>query len=548
MNMHELDSITPTPLGPEIERRRTSWEPRRPIPDKDRLGRRIIAGVVAFAVFGLAVAVSSGVITDRSTPKTTSDPWSGYGEGWTELPPPPEWRDGAATVWTGSKLLYWGGVPRGQRTDVPAADDGWFFDPTDQQWAPIPSAPVALRRGWGTWTGTEALFWGERDPLQETDTPKPSWSTVLAFDPSASTWRELPPSPHEPEWGGAWTWTGHELVVVGGGRPDSATALSGAALDPIAGSWRAIAEAPAPLSLADAVWTGTEVVAIGSALDAGNHATTNTAIAESYSPAADSWRRLPDAPLSPQASSAVWFDDEIVAWDYGSDSARFLVTEDRWQGLGKLPLDHGECYVAGVAVADAVFAWNCGYPDVWYPATGWFDVTGGPAPDVPVTEIHGSVGAAVAAGSVAVVWQVDTVQSTGGTIVGGSDAPEHIWAWRPAAQPPEPSPPTEQDADTVADNFLLAWAGYQTYLATLATQDVLDRCGSGSDGCSVFAERAGFNWTTGAIRETDPGSFDVTAGSWNGGDFTPMAILTVGPGITADGRDAQLAVTDVRPT
>ena len=62
MNVRDLDAIRPTPLQPEIDRRRVSSAPLRPVPDPNRLGRRVTAGIVAFVVFGLAVAVGIGVV------------------------------------------------------------------------------------------------------------------------------------------------------------------------------------------------------------------------------------------------------------------------------------------------------------------------------------------------------------------------------------------------------------------------------------------------------------------------------------------------------
>jgi hypothetical protein len=128
MELRSLDSIRSTDLDPEIERRMASRDPLRPIPSSDHTGRRIVAGVVAFAVFSLAVAFATGALTDRPAPKPMGVLWSGYAEGWTELPAPPEWRYGAAVVWTGSKLLYWGGTPRGEDSSHAKAD-GFVFEP-----------------------------------------------------------------------------------------------------------------------------------------------------------------------------------------------------------------------------------------------------------------------------------------------------------------------------------------------------------------------------------------------------------------------------------
>ena len=296
-----------------------------------------------------------------------------------------------------------------------------------------------------------------------------------------------------------------------------------------------------------AVWTGSEMVVVGAELDGGNHASTGTAVAEAFNPATNTWRSLPDAPLSPQASEALWFDGEVFAWVYGSDSARYLPAEDRWQGLGKLPLDHGECYVNGVSLESAVLAWNCGYPDAWYPDAGWSDVSGGPAGQLPVTRVIGTYGRAYAAGSVAIVWNLDNVERNGVPVTGSSDGRQHLWVWRPTSNPPAPPQPTKEDAEELATNFVVAWVRYETYLPTLATQDVLDRCGQAAGECSALAGQPNFDWLRGSTTQTRPGIFEVVTGPWKDGEIVPTTVLTIGPGTTADGRQAQLVVIDFRP-
>jgi hypothetical protein len=538
MKLHDLDVIRPTALQDEIERRMTGTEPRREIPDPNRLRHRVVAGVVAVVVFLAAVAVASGALIDRGAPQPANEPWSSYPPGWTELPTPPQQRFDPALVWTGSQLLSWGGKSSGSSDAKPVAN-GWSFDPATGQWSAIPEAPEALVNTGGIWSGTQALFWGERPSDTGGDLP---W-IVMAYDPGTSSWREFDPSPHGSEWGGVWVWAGDRLIAFGGGRPDSAEARSGDALDPATGTWEPIADAPLQVTSGHAVWTGTAVVVVGSALDTGNHATTSTAVAEAYTPSTDTWRTLPSPPLSPQASAAVWFQGNVLGWDYASDSATFLTDEARWQGLGTLPLDDAECSVEGVAVDDAVFAWNCGYPDAWYPGVGWSDVTGGPAPDVPVTRVIGTYGSATSAGPVAIVYEADTVSQDGRTYVGLDAAPQHLWVWRPASDPPAPRPPTKDDAERIANNFISAWDRGDPYLPTLATTDVLDRCRT-SALCAVGASGS---WSLGHADETERGTFEITAGPWADGALTPTEILTIGPGTTADGRDAPLVVTDVRP-
>ena len=547
-----LDTLEPTDLRLEIERRMAEPAPR-PIPAGPSPWRRLAAVAVAVTVFAAAAGFAWEVFerVRREEPATTPDPWSWAPEGWTQLPLPPEIRDNATLAWTGEELVYWGGWPRGSDIEQAKAD-GFAFDPATSRWRRLPAAPIAGggpnasrdERGGAkaVWTGTEVVFW-------DVETADGETSATLALDPSSGAWRRLDDSAYRPTCCGAWAWTERELVVFGGGDRDAPTTVEGVALDPVTGAWRRIADAPIGVNLANAVWTGEEVIVVGSELNDRNIAETGTAIALAYRPATDTWRRLPDPPLSPQASEAVWFDGRVIAWDYGADSAQYLPEEDRWQGLGQLPLDHGECYVHGVSIEGAVFAWNCGIPDAWYPSLGWTNVEGGPpARQLEIDETYlGSHGRAMAAGTVAVVEQVDNMRVDNNLHIGSSEAPVHLWIWRPPASPELPPRATAEDAEYLVARFLVAWSHeLDPYLPTLATQDVIDRCGEGVGGCAPLGERGFSNWKPGDVVETTPGTFEVQVELRpKDGPDVPQTFV-VGPGTTADGRDAEIVVIGVR--
>jgi hypothetical protein len=546
-----LDTLATTDLRTEIERRMAEPAPRA-IPGGPSPWRRAAVAAIALAVFAAAVFVAWEAFEGMRPEKrsaATPDPWSWAPEGWTDLPLPPEVRDGAAIVWTGDELVYWGGWPRGADVNQARAD-GFAFDPETTEWTTLPAAPTAGggpssrdERGGAkaVWTGSEVLFWD----VQLAD----GTLGTLAFDPETDTWRRLEAPIRRPSCCGAWAWTGTELIVFGGGDRDDPMTVQGAALDPETGAWRPIAEAPMGMNLANDVWTGTEFVVVGSELNDRNIAETPTAIALGYNPATDTWRRLPDPPLSPQASEAVWFQDRLVAWDYGADSAQYLPAEDRWQGLGRLPLDHGECYVHGVAIEAAVFAWNCGVPDAWYPGLGWADVAGGPQ-DVQLAideTIPYSQGRAIAARSVVVIEQVDNVWVNDNLHIGSSEAPMHLWVWRPLSAPELPPPPTREDAEYLVARFLSAWGWSETYLPPMATHDVLDRCRDGVGGCPPLGGGTYQNWKQGQVVQTTPGTFEVQLELRPSDGAEIPVVFVVGPGTAADSSEADLIVLDVRP-
>lgn len=69
-------------------------------------------------------------------------------------------RTGAAAVWTGKRLLVWGGrmVLAGEDVTPP---HGLAYDPRANRWSPLPQAPLLGRVDpTAVWTGHSMLVWG----------------------------------------------------------------------------------------------------------------------------------------------------------------------------------------------------------------------------------------------------------------------------------------------------------------------------------------------------------------------------------------------------
>lgn len=142
------------------------------------LGRNsVLFAAAALVATSCAASAQYVHLTSRSEPGG-GDPWASLAAGWTELPPPPEVRDGAAYVWIGDRVLAWGGVAPGS-THRRATEDGYAFDPETMSWTSIPSAPVAGKYARAVWTGDEAIILGVG-----TD---PSRLQGEAFDSAAGT-------------------------------------------------------------------------------------------------------------------------------------------------------------------------------------------------------------------------------------------------------------------------------------------------------------------------------------------------------------------------
>lgn len=375
------DDLGAPDLWEEIRRRST--DPRSLPPERVRVsaGRRIAIAVVALAVFtGSAVFAwralspnASRVAEPEPSVSPEPGPLDDLPAGWTELPPPPEVRTGAATAWTGTELIVWGGYVYTGFSDEEALGGGYAFDPFSGASFPLPAAPLEARILPATaWTGSEVIVWGGAGHAGSVAGP---FDDGAAYDPAAGTWRSLPDPPVDARMPFS-VWTGSELIVWGS-RSCDGPRVDGAAYDPGTDTWRSIADAPLELTEGTAVWTGEEMIVVGVTLRGCNFAETETAIGAAYDPEADAWRRIPDSMLSPQASTAAWNGTEVIAWDYLNRSQTYDPVGDRWRPLQRVPLAEYECVPSSVGISDGfVFGDYCGLTTIYDPMQdAWQDIS-----------------------------------------------------------------------------------------------------------------------------------------------------------------------------
>jgi hypothetical protein len=79
---------------------------------------------------------------------------------WRSLPAMPTSRLGHTAVWTGQRLLVWGGLTGRAGASV-APPHGVAYDPAANRWTALPQSPLPGRIGHlAVWTGTQMLIWG----------------------------------------------------------------------------------------------------------------------------------------------------------------------------------------------------------------------------------------------------------------------------------------------------------------------------------------------------------------------------------------------------
>src|SRR5439155_499322 len=145
---------------------------------------------------------------------------------WRALPHPriaplPAPRGGARAVWDGREVLVVGGV------GVPS---GLAYNPAANRWRTLPRMESTRLGFAAVWTGKKLLLWGGQ-------AGSPSAPSIpahgLAYDPAANGWSPLPPAPILGRPGPTAVWTGRQMIVWGGGQSPPAFA-DGAAFTPTA--------------------------------------------------------------------------------------------------------------------------------------------------------------------------------------------------------------------------------------------------------------------------------------------------------------------------
>jgi len=235
------------------------------------------------------------------------DSWTG-----TSTVAAPQARTYPAAVWTGNRMIVWGG----QATSDYLASGG-VFDPDTNSWVPTTTTNAPSGRGGHTavWTGAQMLVWGG------VNSSTFGLADGSVYDPAADTWTPLPGagSPSRRQ-GHTAVWDGTRMLVWGGSYRSLINSPleylgSGAAYDPGTGLWSALATtgAPAPRDRHTTIWTGDRMLVWGGS----NGPPLNTG--GSYNPVTNTWTATPTAgaPSHRADHTAVWSEDRMLVWGGG---------------------------------------------------------------------------------------------------------------------------------------------------------------------------------------------------------------------------------------
>lgn len=197
---------------------------------------------------------NNGLLADGAFYDPVADQWTGLSVANT-----PPARTGAVAVWTGTDVIVWGGQDETGPLNSGAV---LVFNGSGRPraWArtTLTGAPIPRTGETAVWTGTKLLIWGGM-----------SNGALLgdgaAYDPVADAWSPISainaPSARS---GQAAVWTGSEMLIFGG-QTASGAADDGAAYNPATDTWRPLSGSDNPQARTEpiAAWSGTEFIVFG---------------------------------------------------------------------------------------------------------------------------------------------------------------------------------------------------------------------------------------------------------------------------------------------
>jgi hypothetical protein len=282
---------------------------------------RVAAGVIVVAalVAGLTVGRRGG---DDAT-ELLAPPVGSAAEGtWESLPEAPiSARFQQAAVWTGDEMVVFGGNDGGAGSGN--AGGAAAYSPATGSWRQLADPPDDVSgSAVAVWTGSEVVAFGG---------PPDGRTHGAVYDPQADSWRPVASSSLGTTVSSFThvAWTGEQVLVVGAFGLRTPGGKRGAALyDPATDHWTGLPDAPEALPEGKAVWTGTELVLVGTDEGSGSRAPQRL-YALALDPATATWRTFPDAPLAARGQALVaWTGSEILVAG-GHDYARASNVGDR---------------------------------------------------------------------------------------------------------------------------------------------------------------------------------------------------------------------------
>ena len=250
-----------------------------------------------------------------ATPVPTPTPLANLTNAWMSINTSgaPAGRSHHSAVWTGSKMIVWGGYDVVGAQAATVLNDGGIYDPASNTWTAIGTAgaPDARSDHMAVWTGSKMVIFGGGSPIASDAVN----SLGGIYDPATGTWTAIN-STGAPNlrMNATAIWTGTKMIVFGGFSRNPTTYQGvGAIFDPATNTWTAMStnNAPGARALHTAIWTGTKMIVWG-----GNNGTAVSNGGGIYDPATNTWAGIStnNAPSARTRHSAIWTGAKMIIW------------------------------------------------------------------------------------------------------------------------------------------------------------------------------------------------------------------------------------------
>ena len=238
-----------------------------------------------------------------------------------------------SSIWTGTEMIVWGGFDG----NFDATKSGYKYNPSLDTWQPVSetgAAPDARYRHTAVWTGVKMIVWGGRNSSNQ------SINTGAAYNPLTDNWVSISsnnnPSPRVEH---TAIWTGSEMLIWGGSAFFNQITNTGGRYDISSNTWSSIEtnNAPSGRRRHTAVFTGTQMLVWGGLNSAGNENTGGI-----YDLSNDSWDTIdassPNTPVARSLHSAVWdyANQQMIIWGsslFQANGGLYDPLTDQWTAM-----------------------------------------------------------------------------------------------------------------------------------------------------------------------------------------------------------------------
>ena len=275
-----------------------------------------LAGSSADPDAGIAIGAGLESLPAIAANSCTSDTWTP-----TQTTGAPSGRLFFPAVWTGTEMILWGGYSGTTNMDT---NTGGRYNPATNSWLPtsLTNAPLQRDSHSAVWTGAKVVIWGGSNEILA---PKDSGGR---YDPATNTWlaTSTPAAAPTARLEHTAVWSGTRMIVWGGWNGANQTYDTGALYDPVGDGWTATNRtgAPVPRVHHTAIWSGSAMIIWGGE-DAADLPQNTGGL---FNPGNNTWTAatsLTGAPSMRLNHTAVWTGTRMIVWG-GYDGAMKLNT------------------------------------------------------------------------------------------------------------------------------------------------------------------------------------------------------------------------------